>query len=112
MISVKQVARAVSNPKAATALSRARQLARGAAAISCVLACLFAAGAAAENAESIATAQQTAELVNNLAKNQSDAPRVPVTAGNTTSAQDLSLFGILALGIIGLLWIRRHTAEL
>ena len=29
-----------------------------------------------------------------------------------TSAADLSLFGILALGIIGLLWVRRHTSEL
>lgn len=31
---------------------------------------------------------------------------------NVTSAADLSLFGILALGIIGLLWVRRHTSEL
>ena len=29
-----------------------------------------------------------------------------------TSAADLSLLGILALGIIGLLWVRRHTSEL
>lgn len=27
------------------------------------------------------------------------------------SALDLSLFGIISLGIIGLFWIRRHTAE-
>lgn len=30
----------------------------------------------------------------------------------TPSIQDLSLFGVLGLGIIGLLWIRRHTSEL
>jgi hypothetical protein len=30
----------------------------------------------------------------------------------SASAQDLSLFGVLALGIIGLLWVRRHTSEL
>jgi hypothetical protein len=33
-------------------------------------------------------------------------------AGPVTSAHDLSLFGILALGIIGLFWVRRHTSEL
>ena len=29
-----------------------------------------------------------------------------------TSALDLSLFGIITLGVIGLFWIRRHTSEL
>jgi hypothetical protein len=29
-----------------------------------------------------------------------------------TSALDLSLFGIIALGVLGLFWIRRHTSEL
>ena len=33
-------------------------------------------------------------------------------SGLQASAQDLSLFGVLALGIIGLLWVRRHTSEL
>lgn len=28
------------------------------------------------------------------------------------SALDLSLFGVISLGVIGLLWIRRHTSEL
>ena len=28
------------------------------------------------------------------------------------SAQDLAIFGVIALGVIGLLWIRRHTSEL
>lgn len=28
------------------------------------------------------------------------------------SALDLSLFGIISLGVIGLFWIRRHTSEL
>lgn len=28
------------------------------------------------------------------------------------SALDISLFGVISLGIIGLFWIRRHTSEL
>ena len=28
------------------------------------------------------------------------------------SAVDLSLFGVISLGIIGLFWIRRHTSQL
>ena len=28
------------------------------------------------------------------------------------SALDLSLFGIISLGVLGLFWIRRHTSEL
>jgi hypothetical protein len=28
------------------------------------------------------------------------------------SALDLSLFGVISLGVIGLFWIRRHTSEL
>ena len=28
------------------------------------------------------------------------------------SALDLSLFGVISLGIIGLFWIRRHTSQL
>lgn len=29
-----------------------------------------------------------------------------------TSLLDLSLFGVITLGVIGLFWIRRHTSEL
>lgn len=28
------------------------------------------------------------------------------------SALDLALFGVIGLGVLGLLWIRRHTSEL
>lgn len=34
------------------------------------------------------------------------------TAAPTASALDLSLFGIITLGVLGLFWIRRHTSEL
>jgi len=37
---------------------------------------------------------------------------VQPTHASSPSIQDLSLFGVLGLGIIGLLWIRRHTSEL
>ena len=35
-----------------------------------------------------------------------------VDHGTNTSALDLSLFGVITLGVIGLFWIRRHTSEL
>ena len=41
-----------------------------------------------------------------------DATLSQSSAATATSAADLSLFGILALGIIGLLWVRRHASEL
>jgi hypothetical protein len=44
--------------------------------------------------------------------NTVDYPDVNNGSMPVTSAADLSLFGILALGIIGLLWVRRHTSEL
>jgi hypothetical protein len=31
---------------------------------------------------------------------------------HTSSVQDLSIFGVISLGILGLLWVRRHTTEL
>jgi hypothetical protein len=49
-------------------------------------------------------AGQESNIVANAAVQQPHA--------GTPSMQDLSLFGILGLGIIGLLWIRRHTSEL
>jgi hypothetical protein len=33
-------------------------------------------------------------------------------ASPRTSLLDLSLFGVIALGVLGLFWIRRHTSEL
>lgn len=44
-----------------------------------------------------------------------EASMVPAELDNQppgASALDLSLFAIISLGIIGLFWIRRHTAEL
>jgi hypothetical protein len=35
-----------------------------------------------------------------------------VDQGTNTSALDLSLFGVITLGVVGLFWIRRHTSEL
>jgi hypothetical protein len=34
------------------------------------------------------------------------------TNAPVASALDLSLFGIISLGVLGLFWIRRHTSEL
>lgn len=31
---------------------------------------------------------------------------------HTSSVQDLSIFGVISLGIMGLIWVRRHTTEL
>ena len=48
----------------------------------------------------------------------SEAPvtvqRVAITEAesHTSSVQDLSIFVVLSLGIMGLLWVRRHTREL
>lgn len=56
---------------------------------------------------------ETTEEVAKLTTGSSDLP-----SGNLkdqppgASAQDLSLFGIISLGVIGLFWIRRHTSEL
>jgi len=75
---------------------------------------------------SAATTQESAEATNlTTAVDHSRDPVVSSAAArtvnypdtsngsiNVTSAADLSLFGILALGIIGLLWVRRHTSEL
>jgi len=61
--------------------------------------------AAAESTNGIASAANNVNKTNNIGL--SNRP-----AGPVTSAHDLSLFGILALGIIGLFWVRRHTSEL
>jgi hypothetical protein len=45
-----------------------------------------------------------------LANNLSDVAEN--TLPTTASAQDLSIFAVISLGVIGLLWIRRHTSEL
>lgn len=29
-----------------------------------------------------------------------------------TTVQDIAIFGLISLGVLGLLWIRRHTSEL
>jgi hypothetical protein len=46
------------------------------------------------------------ELTNNL------SPLGDKVTPIVASPQDLSIFGVISLGIIGLFWIRRHTSEL
>ena len=59
----------------------------------------------AESTNAIASAANNVNKTNNIGLGNR-------SAGPVTSAHDLSLFGILALGIIGLFWVRRHTSEL
>jgi len=53
-----------------------------------------------------------------LISTDSDAPTSPQSLAltraesHTSSVQDLSIFGVISLGIMGLLWVRRHTTEL
>jgi hypothetical protein len=73
------------------------------------LACLFSTPLMASNTEAVpldkkVIATESSYPTPNSPLNQSTVP--------ATSAADLSLIGILALGIIGLLWVRRHTSEL
>ncbi len=53
---------------------------------------------------------------NNMSKiltdNSIETRTTAVHSDPTVSAQDLYLFGVISLGIIGLFWIRRHTSEL
>ena len=51
-------------------------------------------------------------LTNNLPENDAEPAIEATRALPEVSIVDLSLFGVIALGIIGLLWIRRHTSEL
>ena len=46
------------------------------------------------------------ELTNNL------SPLGDKVTPIVASPKDLSIFGVISLGIIGLFWIRRHTSEL
>ncbi len=48
---------------------------------------------------------------NSLSDSSSNKVAVKAESMNT-SAQDLSIFGVISLGVIGLFWIRRHTSEL
>lgn len=50
-------------------------------------------------------------LSKNLPASERVAPAEPADPP-ATSLLDLSLFGVIALGVIGLFWIRRHTSEL
>lgn len=55
---------------------------------------------------------QEEETLTNIVSN-SDALPAEVRAQPTgNSAVDLSLLGVISLGIIGLFWIRRHISEL
>ena len=61
---------------------------------------------AAENRE---VQENTASILSNSESRRSAEldSQTPVA-----SALDLSLFGIISLGVLGLFWIRRHTSEL
>lgn len=61
--------------------------------------------AALSNIQSNIPKNKSAPATSRMIVDLSDQPAA-------TSALDLSLFGIISLGIIGLFWIRRHTAEL
>lgn len=47
-----------------------------------------------------------------LATNLPSSERPHIAESSGASLLDLSLFGIIALGVLGLFWIRRHTSEL
>lgn len=50
---------------------------------------------------------------NNVSSNSGNAAMLETTdQAPSASALDLSFFGVIALGVIGLFWIRRHTSEL
>ena len=50
------------------------------------------------------TNHETPATVQHVAMTQAES--------HTSSVQDLSIFVVLSLGIMGLLWVRRHTSEL
>lgn len=50
------------------------------------------------------TNRETPATVQRVAMTQAES--------HTSSVQDLSIFVVLSLGIMGLLWVRRHTSEL
>ena len=52
------------------------------------------------------TTEQSAE------RTQDPASGSAVFNERSSKAQDFAVFGLIGLGIIGLLWIRRHTSEL
>ncbi len=47
-----------------------------------------------------------------LPKSEAARPSELDSPTPAASALDLSLFGIISLGVLGLFWIRRHTSEL
>ena len=51
-------------------------------------------------------------LTTNLPDKEAEPATEPARALPEVSTADLSLFGVISLGIIGLFWIRRHTSEL
>jgi len=75
------------------------------------------ADAAAAPAESAATSMNSA--ANPAETNQDTGFQISANTiavanaePHTSSVQDLSIFGVISLGIMGLVWVRRHTAEL
>lgn len=60
----------------------------------------------------VLSATENGNMSNILTENATDTPPLANPGSNGISAQDLSLFGVISLGVIGLFWIRRHTSEL
>ena len=69
----------------------------------------FPAGASAGPAEERAVPENMANI---LPTSDSSLANELDTTRPVASALDLSLFGIISLGVLGLFWIRRHTSEL
>lgn len=61
-------------------------------------------------AASVSPVVEEKKSFNFLTKTRSLIARPQNESG--VSALDLSLFGIISLGVLGLFWIRRHTSEL
>ena len=99
-----------STPPAATAATRIASRFRSVAFFGCLLVSVLAGSPAAAQSPGSTPAHRPAESPSELAVGQPESPAA-MAAATSSPAQDLSLFGIMALGIIGLLWVRRHTAE-
>ena len=62
---------------------------------------------------SAADDRATAEKLANILPDYDGSLASPMDrTAPAASALDLSLFGIISLGVLGLFWIRRHTSEL
>ncbi|MCZ6457803.1 MAG: hypothetical protein O6766_00435 [Gammaproteobacteria bacterium] len=69
------------------------------------------AGAAATAPNEISSAGMSSDGTFQLAS-RTKVIAVSNVQPHTSSVQDLSIFGVISLGIMGLIWVRRHTTEL